>query len=203
MTSLLVTSKPPTAGRSWYGSGATGRSRLIVGSPSSYGGRMGDELTPYTIAVPDAALADPPDPTDAFHVVVPSLPGFGFSGKPAKLGWGPDRIARAWAVLMTRLGYDRFGAQGGDWGAAVTSALAAQESGRVVGMHLNYAPWPARDRPRTDDLTDDERRGVADTGYHLEWCIGYALEHGTRPQALVYALVDSPVCSLSGIRVKY
>src|SRR6185369_13991935 len=75
---------------------------------------------------------------DAFHVVCPSLPGFGFSGKPTGTGWGPARIAAAWAALMERLGYDRYGAQGGDWGSAITASLAAQFPDRLAGIHLNY-----------------------------------------------------------------
>jgi epoxide hydrolase len=148
-------------------------------------------------------LAMPADPADAFHVVCPSLPGFGFSGKPAGPGWGMERIARAWSVLMARLGYRRFGAQGGDWGAGITTTLAQQQPDRVVGIHLNYAPWPVRDRPRTDELTDDERRGIADAEYHMEWGTGYALQQGTRPQTLGYGLTDSPVGQCAWIAEKY
>src|SRR5262249_58997484 len=95
-------------------------------------------------------LADPPafggDAEDAFHVVCPSLPGYGFSGKPARPGWGTQRIADAWDELMTRLGYARYGAQGGDWGAQVTTGLGMQHGDRVIGIHLNMAiafPDPA------------------------------------------------------------
>jgi len=140
---------------------------------------------------------------DAFHVVCPSLPGFGFSAKPTEPGWGPARIARAWSVLMTRLGYERFGAQGGDWGSAVTTLLAQQQPERLVGMHLNYAPWPVRDRPATDDLTDFEQQSLADAGYHLEWGSGYALQQATRPQTLAYGLIDSPVGQCAWIAEKY
>jgi epoxide hydrolase len=158
-----------------------------------------------------APLADPVghggDPGDAFHVVCPSLPGFGFSGRPTEPGWGPARIARAWAVLMDRLGYPRFGAQGGDWGAGVTTELALQEPERVMGIHLNYAPWPvvaARAAGGTDeDITDEERQGLADTGQHLEWGSGYALQQGTRPQTLGYALTDSPAGQCAWIAEKY
>jgi pimeloyl-ACP methyl ester carboxylesterase len=144
------------------------------------------------------------DAGDAFHVVCPSLPGFGYSAKPAEPGWGPARIARAWSVLMTRLGYERFGAQGGDWGAAITTELAQQHPERLVGIHLNYAPWPVvRARLETDDLTDFEQQSLADAGQHLEWDTGYALQQGTRPQTLAYGLIDSPVGQCAWIAEKY
>jgi epoxide hydrolase len=152
-------------------------------------------------------LADPVahggDAGDAFHVVCPSLPGFGFSGKPAEPGWGTARIARAWSVLMTRLGYERFGAQGGDWGAGVTRDLAAAYPERLAGIHLNYAPWPVRDRSTSDDLTEFERKSLADLAYHMEWGSGYALQQATRPQTLGYGLTDSPVGQCAWIAEKY
>jgi pimeloyl-ACP methyl ester carboxylesterase len=147
-------------------------------------------------------LVDPPDAGDAFHVVCPSLPGFGFSGKPTGPGWGPRRIASAWAVLMSKLGYDRFGAQGGDWGSAITMALAAQEPERVAGIHLNYVSPAFVDRSATD-LTDDERESLGALDEHLEWGSGYALQQGTRPQTLGYGLVDSPVGQCAWIAEKY
>jgi pimeloyl-ACP methyl ester carboxylesterase len=142
------------------------------------------------------------DAADAFHVVCPSLPGFGFSGKPVEPGWGPSRIAVAWGELMAGLGYDRYGAQGGDWGSPVTTALATLHPDRVVGVHLNYAPVPA-DRSTMDDLTEVERKSIADTRDHLEWGSGYALEQGTRPQTLGYGLLDSPAGQCAWIAEKY
>ncbi len=139
---------------------------------------------------------------DAFHVVCPSLPGFGFSGKPTGTGWGPRRIAAAWSRLMERLGYDRYGAQGGDWGSAVTTSLAARYPDRLVGIHLNYAPVGPPPSMK-DDLTDDERRSLADLGEHREWGMGYSLQQGTRPQTLGYGLVDSPVGQCAWIAEKY
>ena len=137
---------------------------------------------------------------DAFHVVCPSLPGFGWSGKPTGTGWGPARIAAAWAALMAGLGYDRYGAQGGDWGSAVTTSLAAQFPDRLAGIHLNYAPV----RPSSmDDLTEYERRSVEDVGYHREWGMGYSMQQATRPQTLGYGLVDSPVGQCAWIAEKY
>jgi pimeloyl-ACP methyl ester carboxylesterase len=153
-----------------------------------------------------APLTDPTldggDPADAFHVVCPSLPGFGFSGKPTEAGWGPPRIAQAWVALTGRLGYDRFGAQGGDWGSAATLAMAQHHPERLVGVHLNYAPVPA-DRSTMDDLTEFEHKSLADIGYHREWGSGYALEQGTRPQTVGYGLVDSPVGQCAWIAEKY
>jgi pimeloyl-ACP methyl ester carboxylesterase len=137
---------------------------------------------------------------DAFHVVCPSLPGFGFSGRPAETGWGPRRIAAAWAELMARLGYDRYGAQGGDWGFAITTGLAVQHPERLAGIHLNYAPV----RPSSvDDPSEFEQRSLADLAYHREWGMGYSLQQGTRPQTLGYGLVDSPVGQCAWIAEKY
>ena len=85
--------------------------------------------------------------SDAFDVVIPSLPGYGFSGKPAATGWGPDRIARAWAVLMERLGYTRYVAQGGDWGTAISAALARQAPAGLLGIHVNFAQMVSLDAP--------------------------------------------------------
>ncbi|GAA2358824.1 epoxide hydrolase family protein [Dactylosporangium salmoneum] len=145
------------------------------------------------------------DAADAFHVVCPSLPGFAFSGKPVEPGWGPPRIAAAWAVLMSRLGYETFGAQGGDWGATVTTHLAAQHPDRVVGIHLNFAPRavPPSTADTAEELTDFERRSLADQAYHRAWGSGYALEQATRPQTIGYALVDSPVGQCAWIAEKF
>lgn len=132
---------------------------------------------------------------DAFHVVIPSLPGFGFSGKPTGTGWGARRTARAWAELMGRLGYDAWYAQGGDLGASVTSELAALEAAEGIGLraiHLNMAPFmPTDDEMR--DATDEERRMMAETGYYWQRLSGYSQMMSTRPQTVGYALQDSPV----------
>ncbi len=147
-------------------------------------------------------VADGADAADAFHVVCPSLPGYGFSGKPAEQGWGVDRIADAWAALMARLGYDRYGAQGGDWGSAVASALGERHADQVVGIHLNFAAaGPGRDA--TDDLTEFEQRSLADMAEHFEWGTGYSVEQATRPQTLGYGLVDSPVGLCAWITEKF
>jgi pimeloyl-ACP methyl ester carboxylesterase len=130
------------------------------------------------------------DPADAFHVVVPSLPGYGFSGKPAVAGWDVHRIARAWAELMTRLGYDRFLAQGSDWGTSVSTSLALQYPGRLLGIHL-VPPLAPPDRGAAD-LTDAERAALADLDERARSGSGYSAEQGTRPQTIGYSLTDSP-----------
>jgi pimeloyl-ACP methyl ester carboxylesterase len=139
-------------------------------------------------------LTDPPahggDAADAFDVVVPSLPGYGFSGKPAATGWDIHRIARAWAELMTRLGYDRFLAQGSDWGTSVSTSLALHQPGRLLGIHL-IPPLAPPDR-NAGDLTGRERAALADLDERSRTGSGYSAEHGTRPQTIGYSLTDSP-----------
>jgi pimeloyl-ACP methyl ester carboxylesterase len=139
-------------------------------------------------------LTDPPayggDAGDAFDVIVPSLPGYGFSGKPAATGWDIHRIARAWAELMTRLGYDRFLAQGSDWGTSVSTSLALHRPGRLLGIHL-IPPLAPPDR-NADDLTGRERAALADLDERSRTGSGYSAEQGTRPQTIGYSLTDSP-----------
>jgi epoxide hydrolase len=151
-------------------------------------------------------LADPVahggDAADAFHVVCPSLPGYGFSDKPSEAGWGIDRIADAWATLMARLGYERYGAQGGDWGAAVSTAVGQRDPDHVAGVHVNLA-MVGPDPDTMNDLTDFEQRSLADMGEMAEWGLGYAAEQSTRPQTLGYGLVDSPVGQCAWIAEKY
>jgi len=138
--------------------------------------------------------------SDAFHLVVPSLPGYGFSGKPTTTGWDPPRIARAWTELMKRLGYTRFAAQGGDWGAMVTDVMGTQAPSELLGIHLT---WPFTVPPEIDqaiqtggalpaDLSEDERHAVEQLQFFYQHGVGYAQEMATRPQTL-YAIVDSPV----------
>jgi pimeloyl-ACP methyl ester carboxylesterase len=138
------------------------------------------------------ALANPEDPAQAFHVVAPSLPGFGFSGKPAATGWGVEKIATAWGELMTRLGYTRWVAQGGDWGSAVTTAIGVQQPAGCAGIHLNM---PVA-RPLPEDLanpTPGELKTLAALKHYQDWDSGYSKQQSTRPQTLGYGLVDSPV----------
>lgn len=138
---------------------------------------------------------------DAFHVVCPSLPGYGFSGKPAHTGWGVEKIAEAWETLMLRLGYDRYGAQGGDWGAAVTTQIG-RNVGHCVGIHLNMPVG----RPTKDSLTnptEEEQRALAGLANHRKWGTGYSKQQSTRPQTLGYGLADSPVGQLAWIVEKF
>ena len=138
--------------------------------------------------------------SDAFHVVIPSLPGYGFSGKPTSTGWGPDRIARAWVTLMNRLGYERFVAQGGDWGAMVTDVMGKQAPPELLGIHLNWVFMVPPDidgaiqtgRPLPADLSDDERRACDQLDFFYKHGVGYALEMANRPQT-IYGMTDSPV----------
>jgi pimeloyl-ACP methyl ester carboxylesterase len=138
--------------------------------------------------------------SDAFHLVIPSLPGHGFSGKPTAPGWNPVRIARTWATLMQRLGYTRYVAQGGDWGNAVTELMAVQEPPGLLGIHTNMAATVPADiskalaggGPPPADLTPEERNAWNQLDFFYKNGLGYANEMSNRPQTL-YALVDSPV----------
>jgi epoxide hydrolase len=130
--------------------------------------------------------------SDAFDLILPTLPGFGFSAKPAETGWGPGRVADAWITLMERLGYQRWGAQGGDLGCAVTDEMARRTPAGLIGMHLNFAMFgPAPDE--IADATEEERAMLASAKYFWDTLSGYAKEQGTRPQTIGYSLADSPV----------
>jgi pimeloyl-ACP methyl ester carboxylesterase len=138
--------------------------------------------------------------SDAFHLVIPSLPGYGFSGKPTAPGWHPVRIARAWATLMQRLGYTQYVAQGGDWGNAVTENMALQQPPGLLGIHTNMpATVPAniskalaRGEAPPADLTPDERNAWNQLDFFNKEGLGYAIEMNNRPQTL-YGIVDSPI----------
>jgi pimeloyl-ACP methyl ester carboxylesterase len=151
-------------------------------------------------------LTDPPayrgDAADAFHVVCPSLPGFGFSDKPSGAGWGVERIADAWAALMARLGYTRYGAQGGDWGAAVTDLIGQRDPEHVVGIHLNVVT-ATPDESAMSDLTEEEQEMVATWMDHARSGTGYSTQQSTRPQTLGYGLVDSPAGQCAWIVEKF
>jgi pimeloyl-ACP methyl ester carboxylesterase len=151
-----------------------------------------------------APLTDPTahggSASDAFDLVIPSLPGYGFSGKPATTGWGPPRIARAWTELMKRLGYTRFAAQGGDWGAMVADVMGTQAPPELLGIHLT---WPFTVPPEIDsavqtgkplpaDLSADERRACEQLAFFYAHGVGYAQEMASRPQT-IYGIGDSPV----------
>src|SRR5215469_2443175 len=138
--------------------------------------------------------------SEAFDVVIPSLPGYGFSGKPAAAGWGPDRIARSWAVLMQRLGYTRYVAQGGDWGTAIAAAMARQAPDGLLGIHVNFAQMVPltvlghirNGDPAPDDLSDAEKRAYEQVAF-ATYRRGYGIIQGTRPQTIGYSLADTPV----------
>ena len=137
-------------------------------------------------------LANPSGGGQAFHVVAPSLPGFGFSGKPGATGWGVGKIGLAWGELMTRLGYDRWFAQGGDWGSAVTTAIGVQQVPGCAGIHLNMPIG----RPEPEDLANpapDELKALGALKHYQDWDSGYSTQQRTRPQSVGYGLVDSPV----------
>jgi pimeloyl-ACP methyl ester carboxylesterase len=137
---------------------------------------------------------------DAFDVVIPSLPGYGFSGKPTATGWDPQRVARAWAVLMNRLGYTRYVAQGGDWGNAVTEQMALQQPAGLIGIHTNMPATVPPDidkaafagAPAPSGLSADEKHAYDQLAFFYKHGLGYANEMANRPQTL-YALADSPV----------
>jgi pimeloyl-ACP methyl ester carboxylesterase len=137
-------------------------------------------------------LTDPPDPADAFHVVCPSLPGYAFSDRPTEPGWGVERIASAWAELMAELGYDRYGAAGGDWGTSITTSLGQTDAEHLAGIHV-VPPIAAPDPDTFDDLTDAERASLADLEEAGRTGSGYSGQMATRPQTVGYGLVDSPV----------
>ncbi len=142
------------------------------------------------------ALTDPEahggTAADAFHLVIPCLPGFGLSGKPERSGWGVEKIARAWGVLMARLGYARWFAQGGDWGSIVTTQIGMQAVEGCAGIHLNM---PIA-RPLPEDMANPspaELKALGALKYYQDWDSGYSKEQSTRPQTIGYSLVDSPV----------
>jgi pimeloyl-ACP methyl ester carboxylesterase len=153
-------------------------------------------------------LADPAahggEPADAFHVVVPSLPGFGFSGPVYQPGWNTQRIARAWAELMRRLGYERYGAQGGDWGAIVSRRLGMLAPEHVVGVHLNFLPpVPSGDPAELAGLTEQDQARLARLQHFVGEQSGYYSIQSTRPRTLAYGLTDSPTGQLAWIVEKF
>lgn len=152
------------------------------------------------------ALADPVAhggrAEDAFHVVVPSLPGFGFSGKPEVTGTSVETIGRMWGTLMSRLGYDRYVAQGGDWGSMITQNIALTETAHCAGIHINM-PIVAPDPDTMDSLTPQEQSALEGMTFYSEWDSGYSKQQSTRPQTLSYGLADSPVGQMAWIVEKF
>jgi epoxide hydrolase len=141
------------------------------------------------------------DAADAFHVIAPSLPGYGFSAKPTQTGWGVDKIASVFAELMSRLGYERYGAQGGDWGSAVTTAIGGIDPGHCAGIHVTLAMLAG---PKIDgDPTPEEQRAIDGAKFYKRWDSGYSTEQATRPQTVGYGLVDSPAGQAAWILEKF
>jgi epoxide hydrolase len=138
---------------------------------------------------------------DAFHVVCPSLPGFGFSDKPKVKGFGIERIGACWSALMAQLGYDSYGAQGGDWGSAVTTAIGAQDSAHCRGIHITLAMGS---RPNVGEQpSPEEARALKGIKHYQEWDSGYSKQQSTRPQTLGYGLTDSPSGQAAWILEKF
>ncbi len=142
------------------------------------------------------------DPRDAFHIICPSLPGYGFSEKPKQTGWGIETIAKSWDQLMLRLGYQHYFAQGGDWGSMVARAIGEQNLGHCVGLHINMVsvnPDPAT----MNDLTEQEQASLAGRKHYKNIDSGYSKIQSTKPQTIGYALTDSPVGQAAWILEKY
>lgn len=140
--------------------------------------------------------------TDAFDVVCPALPGYGFSDKPARAGWNAGRISDAWNTLMGRLGYDNYFAQGGDWGALVTTEIGVRHAGPCLGIHLNM-PIVTPDPDTMSSLTEPEKSALAGMQHYQDWDSGYSKQQSTRPQTLGYGLADSPAGQLAWIIEKF
>ena len=139
------------------------------------------------------------DPSTAFDVVIPSIPGFGIPGPTRETGWNVSRVARVWAELMSRLGYRRYGAHGGDFGAQITHALGLIDHDHLTLQHLTYIPSASATRENVDLSVDVERRSVEAAERYQYELIGYAILQATRPQSIAYGLTDSPVAQLAWI----
>lgn len=142
------------------------------------------------------------DAVDAFHVVCPSLPGYGFSDKPTRAGWGVERIADTWSQLMQRLGYPRYLAQGGDWGSMVTTQIGIRDPEHCAAIHLNM-PLVPPDPETMSDLTEREQSALASIQHYQGKDSGYSKQQSTRPQTLGYGLVDSPAGLAAWILEKF
>ena len=147
-------------------------------------------------------LTQPPEGEPAFHLVVPSLPGYGFSGKPKTAGTSAEKIARMWGQLMARLGYDRYVAQGGDWGALITQCMGVSETEHCAAIHINMPICPP-DEEGLKDMTDFEQQALMGIDHYNQWDSGYSKQQSTRPQTLGYGLADSPVGQMAWIVEKF
>lgn len=142
------------------------------------------------------------DAADAFHVVCPSLPGYGYSGKPTKTGCGVGEIAGMWNQLMLRLGYNAYFAQGGDWGSAVTTAIALQNLGQCRGIHLNM-PSAGPTKEARENPSDEDKLALERSRAYQDWDSGYSKQQSTRPQTVGYGLADSPAGQAMWILEKF
>lgn len=142
------------------------------------------------------------DAADAFHVVCPTIPGYGYSAKPTSTGWGTENVARAWDDLMGQLGYEFYVAQGGDWGSIITTHIGAQNLRRCRAIHVNM-PVVRPDPDSIDDLDETEKDAIAAYTYYQEHDSGYSRQQSTRPQSLGYGLADSPAGQAAWILEKY
>lgn len=144
------------------------------------------------------------DPRDAFHVVAPSIPGFGFSGPTHETGWDVKRVARALAELMSRIGYERYGAQGGDWGSAISRQMGLIDPDHMVGLHLNTLATPPSGDPEEMALLTETEKGYLESAAHFrQEGSGYFMIQSSKPQTLAYGLTDSPVGQLAWIAEKF
>ncbi len=157
-----------------------------------------DVIGPLTNPVAHGGSAE-----DAFHLVIPSLPGYGYSEKPDVAGWHVERIASAWDTLMVELGYSRYLAQGGDWGGMVTALIGEQNLGHCAGIHLNLVVVGPPETGIMESLSEEERRSLALFARYQKSGVGYAAIQGTRPQTLGYGLADSPVGQMAWIVEKF
>lgn len=140
------------------------------------------------------------DPAHAFHLVIPTPPGYTLSGPTGEMGWGAERVARAWAELMRRLGYTRYGAQGGDWGTWISRELGIIDHEHVMGVHTNgLISWPSGDPAEMEGLSDAEQHQLARVDYYMRELYGFKLIQSSRPQTYAYPMTDSPVGLLAWI----
>ncbi len=139
---------------------------------------------------------------DAFHLVCPTLPGYGFSGKPSQPGTGVEKIAELWDLLMNKIGYNEYFAQGGDWGSAITIAIGKQNRGNCKGIHINM-PFAPPTKEAIENPNDRDKLAFEGLNYYQEWGSGYSKQQSTRPQTLGYGLVDSPIGQASWIIEKF